>query len=79
MVGQPPHLKLGWSGFDADGDGTAIDGEFDGSDIRSCYQYIDSEYLPEGYMGVRDEDGDAVLGGSLEFTADEIEVLRVLR
>ncbi|CEM27079.1 unnamed protein product [Vitrella brassicaformis CCMP3155] len=45
--------------------------------IRVCQQSTRSDYLPEGYTGERDEDGNAVLGGSLEFMADEIEVLQV--
>ncbi|CEM34028.1 unnamed protein product [Vitrella brassicaformis CCMP3155] len=46
------------------------------ADIRNCSQWTDSEYVPDGYTGERIElDGDAFLGGSYEFTADEIEVL----
>jgi len=33
--------------------------------------------VPEGYVGVRDEDGDALFGGSRELMADEVEVIRV--
>ncbi|CEL94340.1 unnamed protein product [Vitrella brassicaformis CCMP3155] len=55
--------------------------------IRSCWQSIDSGYLPEGYTGARDDDGGtgerdsfgrAYLGGSVYFQADEIEVLHVM-
>jgi len=47
------------------------------ADIRSCYQFTYSGYVPEGYTGVRDDDGygSALLGGSEYFKADEIEVL----
>ncbi|CEM10059.1 unnamed protein product [Vitrella brassicaformis CCMP3155] len=47
--------------------------------IRSCEQYTDSDYLPEGYTGVRGEFADALMGGSRNFMADEIEVLRVVQ
>ncbi|CEM02011.1 unnamed protein product [Vitrella brassicaformis CCMP3155] len=46
-------------------------------DIRSCYQFTRSDNLPAGYVGLRDSDGHAVLGGSFRFRADEIEVLHV--
>jgi len=46
-------------------------------DIRSCLQYIGSDDVPEGYTGAGDGEGDAYLGGSYEFMADEIEVLWV--
>ncbi|CEL92663.1 unnamed protein product [Vitrella brassicaformis CCMP3155] len=51
------------------------------ADVRRCAQAIDSNYVPVGYMGVREQDGDSpffghtLLGGSEYFTADEIEVL----
>ncbi|CEM02013.1 unnamed protein product [Vitrella brassicaformis CCMP3155] len=48
------------------------------ADIRSCYQYTYSRDVPAGYMGVRDSDDDALLGGSKYFHADEIEVLHVM-
>ncbi|CEM36482.1 unnamed protein product [Vitrella brassicaformis CCMP3155] len=63
-------ILLGWSGT-SDGPPSA--------DIRSCYQYTRSEYVPEGYMGVMDEEGDALLGGSQNFIVNEIEVLSVLQ
>ncbi|CEM27066.1 unnamed protein product [Vitrella brassicaformis CCMP3155] len=48
------------------------------ADIRSFYQWTHSDNEPEGYTGVRD-DSDALLGGSLEFVADEVEVLSVVQ
>ncbi|CEM28907.1 unnamed protein product [Vitrella brassicaformis CCMP3155] len=47
-------------------------------DMRSCHHFILSDYLPEGYVGVRDEHGLAVFGGSQFFMADEVEVLTVV-
>ncbi|CEM34104.1 unnamed protein product [Vitrella brassicaformis CCMP3155] len=62
-------LHLGWGGSGGSHQPAA--------DIRSCYhEAIVSDDLPEGYIGERDEDGDALFGGSLEFMGDEIEVLR---
>ena len=54
------------------------------ADIRSCLQYTNRKEVPEGYTGEWDEGyiaargdrGVAVLGGSVEFMADEIEVLQ---
>mmetsp|Transcript_16273 Transcript_16273/g.46304 ORF Transcript_16273/g.46304 Transcript_16273/m.46304 type:complete len:279 (+) Transcript_16273:2488-3324(+) len=46
-------------------------------DMRSCRQSIPRQYVPEGYVGVRDDRGNAVFGGSEHFMADEIEVLHV--
>ncbi|CEM19536.1 unnamed protein product [Vitrella brassicaformis CCMP3155] len=60
------------------GDSGTVDGP-PAADIRSCYQWTDSEDVPEDYTGERDGDGDAVLGGSQEFIADEIEVLSVVQ
>ncbi|CEL98344.1 unnamed protein product [Vitrella brassicaformis CCMP3155] len=57
-------LMLGYKGGAAD-------------DMRSCRQLIDSDRVPEGYVGVRDEDGDALFGGSEHFVADEVEAIRV--
>ncbi|CEL94333.1 unnamed protein product [Vitrella brassicaformis CCMP3155] len=48
------------------------------ADIRSCMQITGSRMVPEGYTGEWDEYGDAVLGGSDFFHADEIEVLHVM-
>ncbi|CEM20256.1 unnamed protein product [Vitrella brassicaformis CCMP3155] len=57
------------------------------ADIRSCYQFTWQRNLPAGYTGARDNDGgtgvrnsdgDAFLGGSAYFHADEIEVLHVM-
>ncbi|CEM34015.1 unnamed protein product [Vitrella brassicaformis CCMP3155] len=45
------------------------------ADIRSCLQVTYRSNVPEGYTGEWDENGDAVLGGSTVFMADEIEVL----
>ncbi|CEL98351.1 unnamed protein product [Vitrella brassicaformis CCMP3155] len=47
-------------------------------DMRSCRQSIPRQYVPEGYVGVRDDRGNAVFGGSEHFMADEIEVLTVV-
>ncbi|CEL94354.1 unnamed protein product [Vitrella brassicaformis CCMP3155] len=55
-------------GIDEDSDQPA-------ADIRSCRQR--KWHVPEGYVGVSSEPGSAVLGGSENFHADEIEVLRV--
>jgi len=50
------------------------------TDIRICSQFTPSKYVPAGYMGKRFQlDGDAFLGGSYEFMADEIEVLQVVQ
>ena len=50
------------------------------TDMRRCRQVISFEDdVPEGYVGVRDEDGDAVFGGSPDFMADDLEVLTVVR
>ncbi|CEL98349.1 unnamed protein product [Vitrella brassicaformis CCMP3155] len=50
-------------------------------DMRSCRQFISSDDpiddVPDGYVGVRDEDGGALFGGSEHFMADEVEVIRV--
>ncbi|CEM34081.1 unnamed protein product [Vitrella brassicaformis CCMP3155] len=46
-------------------------------DIRSCHQWTSSAEVPEGYTGERQDD-IAVLGGSLNFVADELEVLQML-
>ncbi|CEM34035.1 unnamed protein product [Vitrella brassicaformis CCMP3155] len=48
------------------------------ADIRSCRQYISHFSMPGSYTGVRDRLGDAVLGGSRAFMADEIEVLHLM-
>ncbi|CEL99683.1 unnamed protein product [Vitrella brassicaformis CCMP3155] len=64
-------------GFIIFGDGYPSDQP--AADIRSCFQYTFSGYVPEGYTGVRDDEKDALLGGSLDFIADEIEVLRVVQ
>ena len=53
-------------------------GDRPAADIRSCMQVTPSYYLPEGYTGERESFGDAVLGGSASFLADEIEVLHVM-
>ncbi|CEM20306.1 unnamed protein product [Vitrella brassicaformis CCMP3155] len=50
------------------------------ADIRSCFQYTYSHQVPAGYVGVRCTDPaqcSALLGGSYQFCADEIEVLHV--
>ncbi|CEM02010.1 unnamed protein product [Vitrella brassicaformis CCMP3155] len=48
------------------------------TDIRSCHQYIWSHNLPAGYTGQwGSETVYAVLGGSVCFHADELEVLHV--
>jgi len=46
-------------------------------DIRSCYQFIHSGDVPEGYMGVRYGFANALFGGSRMFMADNVEVLSV--
>mmetsp|Transcript_39591 Transcript_39591/g.112900 ORF Transcript_39591/g.112900 Transcript_39591/m.112900 type:complete len:157 (-) Transcript_39591:657-1127(-) len=46
-------------------------------DMGNCVQYIDRDELPEGYEGVRRRDGHALFGGSWDFMADEVEVIRV--
>ncbi|CEL95756.1 unnamed protein product [Vitrella brassicaformis CCMP3155] len=51
------------------------DGAF-GADMRSCYQNICRDFLPEGYQGARG-DGHAFFGGGAQFMADELEVIRV--
>ncbi|CEL98357.1 unnamed protein product [Vitrella brassicaformis CCMP3155] len=48
------------------------------ANIRSCYQWTGSDYMPAGFMRVRNSIGDAVLGGSREFMVEEIEVLHVM-
>ncbi|CEL98338.1 unnamed protein product [Vitrella brassicaformis CCMP3155] len=48
------------------------------ADMRICRQRILSEYVPDGYVGVRDEHGSAMFGGSRQFMADEVEVLEVV-
>ncbi|CEL98008.1 unnamed protein product [Vitrella brassicaformis CCMP3155] len=47
-----------------------------GADMRKCCQFIPCDHVPEGYVGVRDERGDALFGGSRHFMADEVEVIR---
>ncbi|CEL98330.1 unnamed protein product [Vitrella brassicaformis CCMP3155] len=47
------------------------------ADMRSCRHIISSHRVLEGYVGVRDEYGRALFGGSEEFMADEVEVIRV--
>ncbi|CEL94339.1 unnamed protein product [Vitrella brassicaformis CCMP3155] len=47
------------------------------ADIRSCAQLTDRDFLTAGYVGERNSDGHALLGGSVCFHADEIEVLHV--
>jgi len=47
----------------------------DGTDIRRCHQYTPKRYVPKECMGKIDEDGDAILGGELDFMADRVEVL----
>jgi len=59
-------MWLGWSGL---GPGRPAD------DIRSCRQYTTGRNVPSGYTGEREEDEDALLGGSKDFMAEEIEVL----
>jgi len=61
-------LDLGWGG--------SVSGR-PAADIRSCSQSTDSDDLPAGYTGEW-EYGDAALGGSYEFMADEIEVLHLV-
>ncbi|CEM19545.1 unnamed protein product [Vitrella brassicaformis CCMP3155] len=46
-------------------------------DIRKGRQSTDANDVPEGYMGVTDENGNALLGGSRQFIADEIEIFAV--
>ncbi|CEM34054.1 unnamed protein product [Vitrella brassicaformis CCMP3155] len=53
-------------------------GVWPAADIRSCYQYTNNKNVPAGYMGDRDKFGEALLGGSKKFMADEIEVLQVV-
>ncbi|CEM31378.1 unnamed protein product [Vitrella brassicaformis CCMP3155] len=60
-------LWLGWADRDS---GPA-------EDMYSCSQFIHSDDVPEGYVGVRGKDGSALFGGSEYFMADEVEVLRV--
>ncbi|CEM24677.1 unnamed protein product [Vitrella brassicaformis CCMP3155] len=49
------------------------------ADMLSCCHFIPDGHacLPEGYVGVRDENGYAVFGGSKGFMADELEVIGV--
>jgi len=47
-------------------------------DMRSCRQIILRDDVPDGYVGVMNEDGIALLGGSAAFMADEVEVLSVV-
>ncbi|CEM03381.1 unnamed protein product [Vitrella brassicaformis CCMP3155] len=47
------------------------------ADIRSCAEFSDSGSVPAGDVGERDGYGNALLGGSLYFHADEMEVLHV--
>jgi len=63
-------------GFIIFGDGYPSDQP--AADIRSCHQWTHRSSVPEGYTGERDGSGDALLGGSLVFMADEIEVLHVV-
>ncbi|CEM33982.1 unnamed protein product [Vitrella brassicaformis CCMP3155] len=54
------------------------DGRSAAADIRSCRHYTTGSDVPEGYTGVKNENGTAFLGGSMEFMADDIEVLHVI-
>jgi len=59
--------------------GTMSDWSFMGEDrldVEQAQSAIASRYVPEGYKGVRNEFGDAYLGGAFVFTADEVEVLK---
>ncbi|CEL99668.1 unnamed protein product [Vitrella brassicaformis CCMP3155] len=66
------HLWLGYGGY-SDGPPAVPPA----ADIRSCFQRTFSDFVPEDYTGERDDEDDAVLAGSAEFMADEIEVLHV--
>jgi len=48
------------------------------ADIRSCQLLTHRDDVPAGYTGVRDRFDHALLGGSFEFHADEIEILTVV-
>jgi len=48
------------------------------ADLRSCRHGMCSVAVPDGYVGVRDEHGNAQFGGSHIFMADEVEVLTVV-
>ncbi|CEM27169.1 unnamed protein product [Vitrella brassicaformis CCMP3155] len=61
-----PWLYLGCEG------GAAAD------DMRSCYQFIYSGCVPEGYVGPWSEYGNAAFGGRATFMADDVEVLTVV-
>ncbi|CEL99528.1 unnamed protein product [Vitrella brassicaformis CCMP3155] len=59
-----------WLGY-RDEDSGPID------DMRSC-RHFRSNDVPDGYLDVRDKTyGYAILGGSMEFMADELEVIHV--
>ena len=75
---QPTKIEMAVQGVRWRG-GRRVVGDSRTNDVRSCWQYTASDNVPEGYTGVRDDDGDAVLGGSIEFMAEEIEVLRVVQ
>ncbi|CEM36858.1 unnamed protein product [Vitrella brassicaformis CCMP3155] len=45
--------------------------------MRSCCHRIPRSHVPDGYVGVRNEYGWAVFGGSEFFMADEVEVIRL--
>mmetsp|Transcript_47287 Transcript_47287/g.118071 ORF Transcript_47287/g.118071 Transcript_47287/m.118071 type:complete len:98 (-) Transcript_47287:121-414(-) len=79
-----PKLCIGWGmrigTFDRKGIYFDRKGNYLSSsdDVRSCSHAIVSRRIPEGYVGVRNWDDNAVFGCNEYFMANEMEVLTVV-